>query len=162
MDIGGHIRNVPLPPGQIVGIVVGAVVERCIPTKLPGLRDVHVAAGLALAGAGLAITALAVRARRRRADGEFDLANPPSLVTDGPHARSRNPMYVGWWLIHLGFGIARGSAWVFVTLPLAVLAEHGTVRAEERKLAQQFGSEFDAYVIRVPRYVGWRSLGISR
>ena len=62
-------------------------------------------------------------------------------------------MYVGWWLIHLGFGVLRGSAWVFFTVPSAVVAEHRAVLAEERTLVQAFGRQFLSYAERVRRYV---------
>ena len=154
--------------------MLGPVVGRCIPPKPPGPHAAHASLGLVLVGSGCVLTELAMRARRRRAVGEFDLANPRSLVTEGPHALGRKPMYVGWWFIHLGcgcgFGIARGSPLVFVTLQLAALAEHSTARAEEWILSRQFGSsavrqfgtEFDVYVMRVPRYLSRGSIGIGR
>ena len=52
---------------------------------------------------------------------------------------TRHPLYLGWWLLHLGIGVFRGSAWVLVTLPVAILAEHPLVLAEEADLARQFG-----------------------
>ena len=65
-------------------------------------------------------------------------------------------MYLGWWLIHLGAGMLRGSAWVAATVPVAVLVEHfGGSMVEERELRRQFGSEYVQYAERVPRYAGW-------
>ncbi len=52
-------------------------------------------------------------------------------------------MYLGWWLIHLGVGVLRGSAWVAATVPVAVLVEHfGGSVVEERELRRQFGAEY--------------------
>jgi protein-S-isoprenylcysteine O-methyltransferase Ste14 len=65
---------------------------------------------------------------------------------------TRHPLYLGWWLIHLGIGVCRGSAWVLATLPLAVLAEHPLVLAEEAELARRFGDDYDSYRVRVARY----------
>ena len=63
-------------------------------------------------------------------------------------------MYLGWWLIHLGAGMLRGSAWVAATVPVAVLVEHfGGSMVEERELRRRFGDEFVRYSERVPRYV---------
>ena len=76
-------------------------------------------------------------------------------MTTGPYALSRHPMYVGWWLIHLGVGLLGGSAWVALTVPGAVVAEHRGVLREERELAREFGTSFTAYSERVPRYVAW-------
>jgi protein-S-isoprenylcysteine O-methyltransferase Ste14 len=102
--------------------------------------------------AGCSVVGWALAERRRYDRARFDLERPQSLVTTGPYAFSRHPMYVGWWLIHLGAGVLRGSSWVVVTAPAAVLAEHRSVLAEERQLADSFGRTFDRYAERVPRY----------
>ena len=94
----------------------------------------------------------ALRVRREAAGGTFDLERPGSLVTTGPYAVTRHPLYLGWWLVHLGLGVFRGSAWVLATLPVAILAEHPLVLAEEAELARQFGHDFEAYRSRVARY----------
>lgn len=58
--------------------------------------------------AGLNVWALGER--RRRSAGTFDLERPEILVDSGPYAITRNPMYVGWWLIQLGAGSLAGSS----------------------------------------------------
>lgn len=150
-------RNLPLPPGQVAGIVVGAVLDRIFPAPLPGQRVVHRVVGALLLVSGSALNVWSLSERRRRMSGKFDLEQPQSLVTTGPYARSRHPMYVGWWFIHLGVGMLRGSAWVAATVPAAVLAEHPGVLDEERMLDREFGEEFARYRERVPRYlVSWQ------
>ena len=153
MSATGFLHNLPLPPGQVVGIVSSVVFDRIRPVRLPGSRSAHLASGTVLLLAGGALTGWALAERRRHEANEFDLERPQTLVTSGAYAVSRHPMYVGWWLIHLGFGVLRGSAWVLVTLPSAVLAEHGAVLAEERQLAQSFGQQFLSYAEQVPRYL---------
>lgn len=103
------------------------------------------------------MNAWAVAERRGHFAGPFDLERPDSLVTSGPYALSRHPMYVGWWLIHLGAGVFGGAAWVIATVPAAVLGEHPWVVAEERELAAVFGREFTDYAKRVPRYLPGRT-----
>ncbi|WP_157001022.1 methyltransferase family protein [Agromyces laixinhei] len=148
------LRNLPFPPGQTVGIIAVLVLERLRPASLPGRRAAQRAAGAVALTAGAALTVWALAERRRHTNGGFELERPQSLVTTGPHAFSRHPMYVGWWLIHLGAGLLRASAWVTATLPAAVLAEHGGVLAEERALEREFGDEYARYRERVPRYIG--------
>lgn len=147
------IRNTPLPPGQIIGMAAVAILCRAFPVMLPGPRAVHRVVGAALGSAGTALTVWALRERGRHAAGPFDLERPHALVTTGPYALSRHPMYVGWWLIHLGTGLYSGSAWVLLSVPAATLAEHPAVLAEERQLAQSFGSEAENYAATVPRYL---------
>lgn len=64
-------------------------------------------------------------------------------------------MYLGWWLIHLGAGVLRGSGWVAATLPVAVVLEHfGGSIVEERELRRRYGEEYARYAEQVPRYAG--------
>lgn len=55
-------------------------------------------------------------------------------MTSGPYALTRHPMYVRWWLIHLGAGTLAGSSWVVVTLPVGMLMDHLGVLREEAGL----------------------------
>ncbi|WP_309990852.1 methyltransferase family protein [Arthrobacter pascens] len=112
--------------------------------------------GLLLAGVGLNLWALAER--RRRSAGPFELERPKELVTSGPYALTRHPMYVGWWFLRLGAGTMAGSSWVLATLPPEVLAEHRYVLREEALLAELFGRSYPKYAEKVPRYLGWRFL----
>ena len=147
-------QNLPLPAGSAVGVVAVLLLERVRPAPLPGPRALARAAGAALLATGCALNVWALVERRRRTSGEFQLERPESLVTTGPYAVSRHPMYLGWWLIHLGVGVLRGSAWVAATVPVAVLVEHfGGSVVEERELRRQFGGEYARYAERVPRYV---------
>ncbi|WP_223941752.1 isoprenylcysteine carboxylmethyltransferase family protein [Arthrobacter sp. StoSoilB22] len=152
--------SIPLPPGQVVGLVLDVVLDRLHPASVLG-RDAHpgrdvrrraAGAGLALAGAG--ITAWAVAERRRKTTGSFALGHPEGLVTSGPYAASRHPMYLGWWLIHSGVAVSRGSAWALVTLPAGMLVEHLGALWEENMLRERFGQAYADYQRDVPRYVG--------
>jgi protein-S-isoprenylcysteine O-methyltransferase Ste14 len=80
--------------------------------------------------------------------------HPSLLVTGGPQARTRNPMYVGWILLHVGVGLLARSPWVLATWPVSFALVHRSVLREERGLAQRFGREFTEYRTQVPRYVG--------
>ena len=148
-------ENLPLPAGSALGAILIVVLERLRPAPIPGPRSVSRTAGVALLATGGALNGWALAERRRRATGEFQLEQPDSIVSTGPYALTRHPMYFGWWLIHLGVGLLRGSMWVAVTLPAAVLVEHlGAGLVEERELRAEFGDEYTRYAERVPRYIG--------
>lgn len=152
-------ENLPLPPASAIGAAAVFALERVRPAPLPGSRALRGTAGAVLLAAGGALNVWALRERRRRTTGEFRLEEPDAVVTTGPYAFSRHPMYVGWWLIHLGVGVVRGSAWVVATLPVAILIEHlGGSMVEERELRRRFGVEYARYAERVPRYGG---IGVS-
>ena len=146
-----RLRNVPLPEPFLLGIGAGLVLHRLRPRRLPGSDSVHHALGWSLLGVGGALVASAWRAA-----GHVDLAHPVRLVSTGPYAISRNPMYVGWGLLHLGAALTVGSAWIAATFPLAGIWLHRQVLQEERRLDAGFGEEFRQWRATVPRYVGFR------
>jgi len=148
-------QNLPLPAGSALGVVAVLVLDRVRPAPLPGPRALERASGAAALATGCVLNLWALAERRRRTSGDFQLEQPESLVTTGPYAFSRHPMYAGWWLIHLGVGLLRGSAWVVATVPVAVLIEHfGGSVVEERELRRRFGADYTRYAERVPRYAG--------
>jgi protein-S-isoprenylcysteine O-methyltransferase Ste14 len=151
-----RLRNLPLPEPHLTAIAAGVVWHRVRPVKLPGPRRVHRLAGWLLVAAGGSLVAWSVDAT-----GHVDLEQPDRLVTSGPYARSRNPMYVGWALLHLGSGVLTGSAWTVATLPLAVASVHREVRREEQRLAEAWGEDFERYRTAVPRYLPGRT-AVSR
>jgi protein-S-isoprenylcysteine O-methyltransferase Ste14 len=103
--------------------------------------------GWPLVAAGAALNGWAVLT-----PGAGDLERPDRLVTDGPHAFTRNPMYVGWSLMHVGLGIALRSPWVLASWPISFALVHRGVLREERRLTAQFGQAFTDYQGRVARY----------
>ena len=79
--------------------------------------------------------------------------DPRRLLTTGPYAVIRNPMYLGWALLHLGSALVAGSGWILAALPPAALRVHREVLAEERVLEERFGEEFRRYRAAVGRYL---------
>ena len=78
---------------------------------------------------------------------------PRALVTDGPYARSRNPMYVAVVAVVIGLALVYGSGAVLAyALVLAASFHRRVVRFEEPVLAGDFGGEYAAYRERVPRW----------
>jgi protein-S-isoprenylcysteine O-methyltransferase Ste14 len=139
---------VPLPEPYLLGIAAAVWLERRQPSALPGPRYLHHLTGwpLTLAGAYLI-------ERSWAATTQVELQHPALLVTSGPYAASRNPMYLGWALLQLGAGVVRGSWWVIAAVPAAAALVHRQVRSEERTLDNAFGDEFRRYRATVPRYL---------
>jgi protein-S-isoprenylcysteine O-methyltransferase Ste14 len=76
------------------------------------------------------------------------------LVTDGLFAHTRNPMYVGKFLMALGAGVAANSWPALLAIPVAYAAMYGAVvLAEEEYLRGKFGAAFDEYCARTPRWL---------
>jgi protein-S-isoprenylcysteine O-methyltransferase Ste14 len=78
----------------------------------------------------------------------------PRLVREGFYAHSRNPMYVGNFLILTGIALIYNSRWVYlIILPGFVLGILAIIKAEEDFLAAKFGAEYDDYCRRVNRFL---------
>jgi protein-S-isoprenylcysteine O-methyltransferase Ste14 len=138
-------ERLPLPAEHAVPMAAGIVLQRM--THGRRLPRAACPAGVPLVVAGLMVNGWAVAVR-----GGLSLEQDP-LATGGPYAHSRNPMYVGWTLIHLGAGLLTRSPWVFAGWPISVALLHRWVLREEEELEAQFGREFTSYRERVPRYV---------
>jgi len=75
-------------------------------------------------------------------------------ITKGVYAISRNPMYLGNFLIFAGTGIACAS-WVFLLLMMiSVILSDREVIAEERWCLEKYGDAYREYMDRTPRWIG--------
>lgn len=118
-----------------------------------------VTVGLPLALAGELIRCWAVGYSGVTTRG--DKVEAPELVTGGPYAYVRNPLYVGNFVTALGFAIAflgKNSAGERAGLLAASLGTMAAVYAtiiphEEEFLRSQFGAAFDRYRQQVPPLV---------
>lgn len=124
-----------------------------IPLLAPGtpspnrwiIGGILIVAGEAFRLAGVAAAGTTTRRRSR---------NVQRLVTHGPFAWSRNPLYNGNFLVWVGFVVLSGVLWF---LPLAMLlfaAEYSLiVRYEEGVLETTFGRAYLEYRLKTPRWV---------
>jgi protein-S-isoprenylcysteine O-methyltransferase Ste14 len=118
-----------------------------------------IAIGLPLAFLGEAVRAWAVGYSGVTTRG--DTVTAPALVTAGPYAYVRNPLYVGNTITALGFalaftggnGPALRAALVLGSLATMVGVYATIVPHEQRYLRETFGEAFDAYAAAVPPVV---------
>jgi len=83
-----------------------------------------------------------------------------ALVSHGPFAWSRNPIYLGNTCLLLGAGLAFAIAWFIpAALLAAALASRLAIVREEAHLNARFGHEWRDYRLRVKRWLGRRSTG---
>jgi len=81
-------------------------------------------------------------------------SRPSCLVTSGPYAISRNPMYMGFGLLILGVAIVLGSAIpFFLALGFFPLVDRLFIRPEEANLRASFASDWTRYSTRVRRWI---------
>jgi protein-S-isoprenylcysteine O-methyltransferase Ste14 len=77
-----------------------------------------------------------------------------TLVDGGPFAISRNPVFLGHALMFLGlFAVLPAMATAIAAIVYAVCAEF-QIRREEQVLTAHHGASYEAYLARVPRWIG--------
>jgi protein-S-isoprenylcysteine O-methyltransferase Ste14 len=106
----------------------------------------------ALAGQALRLAVIGYAYVRRGGKNREVYAN--QLVTRGFYAHTRNPMYVGNFLIIAGFSLLYGSAWIYgLVVPFFAWVYLAIVSAEELYLRDKFGADFEDYSRRVNRFM---------
>jgi protein-S-isoprenylcysteine O-methyltransferase Ste14 len=113
-------------------------------------------ASVAVAAAGLAVTAVAI-AQFVRARTTVDPLHPEeasALVSGGIFRVTRNPMYLGMALILGAWAVwlANGASALLVAGFVAYISRF-QIAPEERALRGRFGESFDAYARRVRRWL---------
>lgn len=83
------------------------------------------------------------------------------LAVSGPYSYTRNPLYLGSFLLGVGFTIASGVWWLaigFIVLFLGIYLP--VMRVEAEDLTQIFGPDFEEYKSAVPlffpRFTAWK------
>jgi protein-S-isoprenylcysteine O-methyltransferase Ste14 len=105
---------------------------------------VSIAAGAAVSTAGLAIRAWASGYLRKNQE----------LTTTGPYARTRNPLYLGTFVLGTGIAIGSGTPWfVGLFMALYLLIYVPVMFAEAETLRTLFSEEYDHYSRHVPLFL---------
>ena len=77
-----------------------------------------------------------------------------TIVKGGIYRFSRNPIYIGWFLLLLGQGVVRGSvAQLLVAIVMIFLLHYAVVLKEEVYLAAAFGDDYLQYKNKVRRWI---------
>lgn len=154
---GGTAGVIMRPPFLFLGaLLIGFIMDRLLRLPFP---FPEIAQGSWIIGGPVILIGFAVAAAGIR---NFSLAGTPvrsirptsALVTTGIHGRTRNPIYIGMFLLYGGIGVATRSPWtLMLTLPLAITIRYGVVAREEAYLARRFGDVYRDYAARVRRWL---------
>lgn len=84
------------------------------------------------------------------------------LISEGPFALVRNPLYIGNFFLVLGFAIYGGKSWfVILSVILFSLQYRLIVDYEESLLEEKFGNDYLTYRNQVPAWVPKRAPSLS-
>jgi len=112
-----------------------------------------------IVGSCIAVIGLLIRAW---ASGHIRKAE--KLAVSGPYAFTRNPLYLGSFIMGVGFTVAAGVWWlalVFCVLFIGIYLP--VMRVEAQDMRHLFAGDFDAYERNVPLFVPrlsvWKATG---
>lgn len=146
---------IPPPVLFVTCFAAGLVLDQLLPWS-PGWM--HGAAarwvGWLLLGGGAGLAFVSIGLLHARRTTVVPARQPVRLLTDGPFALSRNPIYIAVSGAYCGFALLAARAWPLLLLlgPLAVLRAI-VVPFEERRLRETFGDDYAAYCRRVRRWI---------
>jgi len=142
----------PSPILTLVAFLVGIGIEWIWPSNLlPWGWNLSI--GVTLAGIGGMLFGGALRTMRTRGKHPSHADEPPALITDGPFRFSRNPIYAGHSLMHIGGCFLVDSVWPLVMLVPVLLYLRRVIEREEARLRALFGEEYDRYREDVRRWI---------
>lgn len=123
------------------------------------VRDLLVdASGLLVLAAGVTVRLWAVAQPGLVARGD---ERRTALVTTGPYAYVRHPMYIGNVLVGIGVTlVAENILALGVVTSMMCLLYRLVVRIEEAKLRARWGHAYDVYSATVPRFLPRRARGV--
>ena len=153
-------RAIARPPFLfLVALLLGFVSDHLLPLPFPisriGLAH-WISAGVAgsLIFIGIGVFAAAIRNFSSAATPVQGTRPTRALVTTGIHGWSRNPIYLGMFLIYGGIGIVVRSPWILILLLLlGITMRYGVVAREEAYLERRFGDAYRYYKARVRRWL---------
>jgi protein-S-isoprenylcysteine O-methyltransferase Ste14 len=155
-------NRVPWPPLIVAGLAVAAfTLGRLLPLGRSVLSgEMTAAVGVAVIVAALGLDLAAMLTMRRQRANILPHRAATALVTTGPFAMSRNPIYLGNTLLLAGAGLLLGNAWFLAASGVGVwLVTRLAIVREEAHLAVRFGEAWVTYAEATPRWLrlfGWR------
>ncbi len=146
----------PWPPVLLASAIAAAwFLTRLAPLPWPGLDDApaHLV-GIGFGVAGLLLIIFALRALFEHRTTVLPNKASTTLVTTGPYARFRNPIYLGEVLLLLyGAEITKSIWFVAAALTFGVLVTAMQILPEERHLEETFGDAYLDYKSRTRRWI---------
>ena len=75
------------------------------------------------------------------------------LATSGPYAHTRNPLYLGNFILGFGITFISGNPWLIIYYLIAFTILYlGTIREEQATLEEKFGEPYRDYTASVPMF----------
>ena len=149
--------SIPWPPILFLTAIIAAfllVNLYALPWLPKSISDGLFAVGIMMIVGGFAFDIYALRTLSANKTTVSPTKGADKLVTNGPFALSRNPIYLGNTIITFGLGIAFANPWFFITGLAAALATNFLqIVPEEKHLSHRFGKQWRNYTKKSRRWI---------
>lgn len=150
-------NRIPWPPIiYAAAVLAGVLCAWLLPLSwIPApLSEILFAIGWLVAIAGLVLDIRAIVELRRAKTTVMPHRGSAHLVTTGPYALSRNPIYLGNTLLMFGAALIFGTVWLILFGIVAAFATQKlAIAREEQHLSIRFGKRYRDYARRVRRWI---------
>ena len=152
-----HSLENRIPPPLVV-VLIGAamaVIAWFTPALEIGSNVRFAVGGIAIAlGALVGVQGARAFWRNKTTISPVDLESTSSLVTSGVFRFSRNPMYVGFAAMLVGWAVCLAAPWALVgPVAFVLFINRFQIIPEERVMRDKFGQAYDDYQAQVRRWI---------
>lgn len=110
--------------------------------------------GLFFSGIGISILIVAYSAMAKASTTINPSEHTTKIIKSGIYAYSRNPIYLGWFLVMAGSGLIGFSVFALIlSLLMIPLLYWAVILEEEKYLERKFGEEYLSYKEKVRRWL---------
>jgi len=148
-------NRVPPPLAVVLIGVAMAVIAWLTPAFEIGSNVRFVGGGIAIAlGALVVLQGARTFWRNKTTINPVDFESASALVTSGVFRYSRNPMYVGFTAMLVGWAVCLAAPWALVgPVAFVLFTNRFQIIPEERVMQDKFGQAYDHYRAQVRRWV---------
>ncbi len=146
--------NLPIKPPLVfvATLVIGLLVDWVKP--MPARPDRWGGLGIIFCGIAIALMGGAALALKRRRTDVRPWKPTTALVTEGPFALTRNPIYLGFALLQVGIGLWSDKLAVLLMTVVGIAITNNVIIArEESYLFRKFGAEYERYLAQARRWL---------
>jgi len=151
-----HLLHIPVPWIYVIAYLVGIGMQLVFPISISSSLILTIARvlGAVLLVFGVAIVVWAQLIFHKEHTTTDPTQTSLKLVTWGPYRFTRNPMYLGLFLIFIGFDGLLTFVWsLILLLPVLYYVNWIVIPIEEKQLKKTFGETYQNYGTRVRRWI---------
>ena len=142
------------PIALAIAIVAGLAADWVYPWRFVPASVPHAVIGGGLMAAGFALAIFAIVTMLKTGTRVETHKPSTTIVAAGPYRLSRNPIYIGMFLVEAGLAVVLDDLWLLIMLvPFWLVIRYGVIAREEAYLERKFGEAYLGYKSRTRRWL---------